>query len=281
VWLELEIEELREDDFTFFVEKMYQISGIWLSASKKELVKSRFRARIQDDFGGSFKQYRLFLEKLPSDHPEWQVFTNLLTTNKTEWFREIRHFQFLANEYLPKLKHSPNQPLKVWSSACSTGEEPYSIAILLKQCMGNPCPFEITATDIDTHVLSIAKKGIYPAEHLNQIPQNFQSGSFQLGSGSISDWMKVHPLLKEKIRFEQFNLISSSCPWKNYFDIIFCRNVLIYFKPEEVLKIVTTLYRAAAPGALLIIGHSESLQRLKTDWKFVSPSIFIKSKDTP
>lgn len=276
MWLELEVEELANEDFKFFAEMMFQISGVWLPHTKKELIKSRLRSRVLDYFDGSFKKYRTYLEELPSSDPEWQIFTNHLTTNKTEWFREIRHFQYLTHQIIPKLPAS-NQPVRIWCSACSTGEEPYSIATLLKNQLDQTRPFEITATDIDTQVLSIAQNGVYPIEHLNQIPSELKAGCFQIGSGDISEWMKVHPSVREKVRFEQFNLISPTCPWKNHFDLIFCRNVLIYFKPKEVQKIIETLYEAAAPNALLFIGHSESLQRIKTSWRFLSPSIFIKS----
>jgi chemotaxis methyl-accepting protein methylase len=268
---------MTQGDFDFFRGLIREISGIFLSDAKKELLKSRLSSRI--DFLGCKdpKGYRKYLEGLPGDHHEWQELINLVTTNKTDWFREPQHFNYLIQEYLPRWKQNGHRELSVWSAATATGEEPYSLAMVLDQELRPPYSYKILATDIDTQVLEVAKNGVYSRSKLEEIPEPYRESSLLLGTGDISGWMKINPALKRNIKFEQFNLTESRCPRNFQFDIIFCRNVLIYFQKDVIHNVINLLYEAAAPGAMLFIGHAESLQNIKSGWKFIRPSIFLKS----
>jgi chemotaxis methyl-accepting protein methylase len=265
------------EDFEYFRQKISELAGISLSSAKKELLQSRLRSRIHAAGMKTFKAYRQHLESIPSDHPEWQEFINLLTTNKTDWFREPAHFEFIVNEFLPRWKKKNKQKLSVWSSASSTGEEPYTLSIVLDHALKDTgIDYEILATDLDTQVLARAKNGVYRRSQLEQVPEIFRKSSFAFGTGEISDWMKVRPGLKRPIRFEQFNLMTETYPWPDQFDLVLCRNVLIYFPKHIVGQVAKKMYDVTVPGGALLIGHSESIQNLDHAWKPIRPSVLIK-----
>jgi chemotaxis protein methyltransferase CheR len=264
-------------DFNFFRQAIRELTGIALSDAKKELVQSRLRSRVQALGLEGFGAYRAHLEGLPREHSEWQAFINLLTTNKTDWFREMGHFDYLIREFLPAWKKLGKKKLSVWSSACSTGEEPYTLSMVLNRQLANSgCSYSIFATDLDTEVLRHASNGVYKRSQLYQIPPEYKGDSFSLGSGEISEWMKIKSHLRAPITFEQFNLNSARYPWEDRFDLIFCRNVLIYFPKEVINQVIAGSFQAATRGGVLCIGHSESLQNLKHSWKYVKPSILMK-----
>jgi chemotaxis methyl-accepting protein methylase len=269
---------MTEDDFSYFRGLVRELLGIQLSSAKKELVQSRLRARINALGVDGFSGYRAHLGQLASSDPEWQVFINLLTTNKTDWFRESAHFDYLKKDFLPAWKALGRRKLQVWSAACSTGEEPYTLAAVLEKELGAGYGYEILATDIDTEVLRNAKNGVYPLSRMEQVPENYRNGLFCVGTGEISQWMKVKSQLRQNINFQQINLTRPPYPWIGKFDLIFCRNVLIYFPKEEIQKVIEGMHDAAAPGANLVIGHSESLQNVKVSWNYKKPSIFLKGE---
>lgn len=269
--------QINADDFTYFQEVIRLLAGITLSNSKHELVQSRLRSRVTALSFGSFSEYRALLESLAPSDPEWQVLINLLTTNKTDWFREPQHFEMLIKSFLPAWLKLNKRHLQVWCAASSTGEEPYTLALLLNSAFqGTNVTFEITATDIDTNVLQTAKSGVYSKDRLIQIPERFHKEGFDFGRDEISAWVRVKKHLKEKIHFETFNLSEPRFPWKEKYDIIFCRNVLIYFSPEMTQAVVENAFQTAAKNAVLVIAHSESLQNLKTSWAYVQPSVYRK-----
>jgi chemotaxis methyl-accepting protein methylase len=216
------------------------------------------------------------LESLPQSDLEWIVFTNLLTTNKTDFFREPAHFDFLKKEVVPNWLKKKRSVLKVWSAASSTGEEPYTISMVLNELLSDPVTYQILATDIDTEVLRKAEKAVYAKSKLGEIPEKFRRSSIDVGSGEISSWMRIKSHLKNKVTYEPFNLIESELPAENEFDVVFCRNVLIYFTPDTTSRVLNRLYAATRPGGYLFIGHSESMQNMKTKWVSVAPSIYLK-----
>jgi chemotaxis protein methyltransferase CheR len=267
--------EIEEKDFTLLSRMLEDKTGISLSAAKRDLLQARLRSHIMGLGLGGFAEYGRLLRGLPPGEPEWQAFVNLLTTNKTEFFREGDHFTYLARTYLPQWSKGKDKMLRVWCCAASTGEEPYTLSICLGKNMPPNARTEILATDIDTDVLETARRGLYRSQAVTQIPPELRSGSIAVGSGDIKGWMRVNQPVKDRVTLTQHNLMDSDVPRKD-FDLIFCRNVLIYFTPETIAKVATKLYTAARPGALLFIGHSESLQNVKHPWTYVSPSIYQK-----
>jgi len=274
---------LSKDDFHFFKDEIKSRSGINLSQLKSNLIQSRLRNRVLQLGLNSFQDYRLFLQQLSCGDYEWQLFINQLTTNKTEWFREESHFNFLVNHFLPSWEKSGKAHLNVWCGASSTGEEPYSLGMVLHQYFqSKPISFSILATDIDTSVLQFASNGIYPKADLDKVPETY-STLFDRGTGDIIDWLRINQKIKGRISFEKFNLSSPDTVWKDafgreQFDIIFLRNVLIYFDQQTVQQVTEQCFKAAAPEAALFIAHSESLQNLNSSWTFRHPSIYKKGK---
>ncbi len=188
---------------------------------------------------------------------EWQQFTNALTTNLTSFFREKHHFDMLA-DYLRE--HARGERLRIWSSAASTGEEPYSIAMTVAQTMRRAGDdVRILATDIDTNVLARGSKGVYPLERVDNLPDELCRRYVQRGQGANAGKVRIVEGLRRMIAFRQLNLLDEKWPMKQPFDAVFCRNVLIYFDKETQRSLLRRMAQHIKPGGLLFIGHSESL----------------------
>lgn len=274
---ELHSRSAAEADLEFFRKKIMELAGIHMSVAKKDLIQTRLRSRLKEIGFSDFKEYREYLESLPLNHEEWQSFINQLTTNKTEWFRENSHFDYIVSQCVPQWVKAGKKKISVWSAASSTGEEPYTLAMVLKHALeGANIDFNIHATDLDTKVLAHGHNGVYKRSHLDQIPSEYHNTTFVMGTGDISGWMKVRSDLKKHVHFEQFNLMTEVYPWENQFDLIMCRNVLIYFPKQGIEHVIRELHRSAAPGGLLMIGHSESIQNIEQPWKALKPSIHRK-----
>ena len=226
----------------------------------------------------SVSEYRSHLESLPKNHPEWQELINALTTNKTDFFREIEHFHFLENHFLPFLEGKTGGKLNAWSAASSTGEEPYTLSMVLNQYFGTPDRFEITASDIDTEALAHAQNGVYPLSRLDQIPEPYSSQFVVQGTSGIEEWGKISAQVKKSVSFKQCNLVATPWSFPKRFDIILCRNVFIYFTAETISKIVSEMFEHAAENAVLMIGHTESFHGIQHPWTYVQPSVFVKGK---
>jgi chemotaxis protein methyltransferase CheR len=268
---------LNKDQFNYFRKKIFELAGISLSDVKIELLQSRLRSHLLKSGFTDFQTYQDHLSQIPSEHPEWESFINLLTTNKTDWFREPGHFDFLVTDFIPQWKKLDKTHLKVWCAASSTGEEPYTLSLVLNEAFANTkYTYEIHASDIDTKVLSEALNGVYPKERILQVPEKYRN-SFASGTGDIAHWMKIKKSLKEKVKFFQYNL-TQPLELDQKFDLIFCRNVLIYFNPNTISTVVNGLHEHANPESVLIIAHSESLQSIGSHWKFKKPSIYVKGK---
>lgn len=265
--------DLENNDLGFFCSLIEGYAGIHIKPTKRELVRTRLHSRIQSYGFKSFAEYRDLLSSSKEGSSELEVFTNLLTTNKTDFFREMSHFNFLTQKILPEWKKS-GKTIKIWSSACSTGEEPYSLAMTLK-LHAPKLEFKILATDIDTHVLNFAQNGVYSLEKKIEIPNEYMHFT-QEGKKSAEGWFRVTPEIKETVTFKQHNLIEKTSPGENAFDLILCRNVLIYFSKETVNFVQEKMYTTSKPGGYFFIGHSESLQGMKKMWKTLDASIFQK-----
>ena len=271
--------ELSDVDFNYFRDLIFNLAGIHLSVAKKDLIVSRLRNHIKELGLSDLEDYKKYLQAQKPKSPEFQKFINLLTTNKTDFFREPEHFEFLVKTFLPEwLKHG-RKVLNIWSCASSTGEEIYTLAMVLNLHLPKHCTFKILATDIDSEVLKTAANGVYPISKLHEIPADYQKSSVALGTAEISQRFKIKNVIKEKVIFKQHNLMDQYENTNEVFDIIFCRNVLIYFTKETIEQVVHKLLLKTTVGGYLLIGHSESLSGIKTNWKNLQPSIYKRVDD--
>ena len=248
-----------QDDFSRVRALIYQRAGISLSEHKRDMVYSRLTRRLRACGLGSFRQYLDLLES-GRDADEWEAFTNALTTNLTSFFREAHHFPILADFVKRR-----GGPVSVWCAAASTGEEPYSIAMTLAEALGDTAARACTilATDLDTDVLARAANGVYAAEQVKQLPHERLKRFFLKGTGPQQGRVKVRPELRAMIRFAQNNLTDADYGLgQQRFDVIFCRNVMIYFDKPTQGKVLGRFEHLMKPGGLLFAGHSENFSYL-------------------
>jgi chemotaxis protein methyltransferase CheR len=242
-----------ESDFQKVRKLIYQHAGISLSEAKRDMVYSRVARRLRAVGLRSFNEY---LDQLESsgDEVEWEAFTNSLTTNLTSFFREAHHFPILA-EHLLKVK----KPISIWCSAASTGEEPYTIAMTACEAFNTlKPPVEIIATDIDTNVLATAERGIYPWDRVDKLSEQRLKRFFLRGTGDKAGQVRVRNELRSLITFKSLNLLAEEWPVKGQLDVIFCRNVMIYFDKPTQTTILNRFAPMMKPDALLFGGHSEN-----------------------
>ncbi len=239
-------------DFSRVQKLIYQRAGISLHDGKHAMVYSRLSRRLRDTGHTSFEEYLGWLES--RDGPEWQEFVNALTTNLTAFFREQHHFDSLAGI----LKKRPGGPWRIWCSAASTGEEPYSIVVTVLQTLGAGVPFELFASDIDTRVLETASRGVYRSQGLKGLTQEQLQRFFMRGKGSNDGLVRVRPELRKPITFLSVNLIRDDWPFREPFDVVFCRNVMIYFDAPTQRRVLERIHRVMKPGGTLFVGHAEN-----------------------
>jgi chemotaxis protein methyltransferase CheR len=247
---------------------IYQRAGISLADSKQEMVYSRLARRLRATGIVSFARY---LDDLEGGRlgEEWESFTNALTTNLTSFFREAHHFPLLA-EHLKKL--GGQHPITIWCSASSTGEEPYSIAMTACEAFNtlNP-PVQIIATDIDTNVLTHAANGVYTIDRLDKMAPERMRKFFMRGKGEQAGMVRVRQELRQLVTFRHLNLLADGWPLQGQFDVIFCRNVMIYFDKATQRKILARFVPLMKPDALLFAGHSEN-------FLYVSEALKLRGK---
>lgn len=273
--------EISDQDFEFFRQQALALSGIHLAPNKKDFVRSRLLPRLETNQLKGLQEYRAFLTRLPPEHPEWQEFINQMTTNKTEFFREVSHYKLLVEKFLPAwLARNPNKGsrLRVWSAACARGEEAYTLAMVLNRFFKDPDRFEILASDIDTTVLSHAQNGVYPLNRLTEIPVEYQYQSIIKGTGEVKDWFKIRSEIKKSIQFSRINLVNLPSHQKDPFDIIFCRNVFLYFQQSTIDQTCESFSKMLRPDGILVLGHSETLGTQNSGWKTCGPSVYMKAE---
>lgn len=257
------------NDFSRVRKLIYQHAGISLSEAKSDMVYSRIGRRLRTVGFDTFKTY---LDNLESENNpvEWEAFTNALTTNLTSFFREEHHFPILA-EHLVGLK----KPIRIWCSAASTGEEPYTIAMTACEAFGTlKPPVEIIATDIDTNVLATAANGVYPYERVSKLSDERRKRFFQKGTGAHEGSVRVRNELRSLITFQQLNLLDEQWPLQDQFDAIFCRNVMIYFDKPTQSKILSHFVPLMKPHALLFAGHSENFLYVSNDFHLRGKTVY-------
>ena len=216
------------------------------------MVYSRLSRRLRDTGYDSFHEYLSWLEG--HDGPEWQEFVNALTTNLTAFFREQHHFEILAS----LLRMRSAGPWNIWCNAASTGEEPYSIAMTVLETLGNNASFKLTASDIDSRVLATAARGVYRLDGLKGLSQERLQRFFLRGKGGNAGLARVRPELRKPIEFLSVNLIRDDWPFREPFDVVFCRNVMIYFDGPTQRRVLERIHRVLKPGGMLFVGHAEN-----------------------
>jgi len=261
---------ITDTEFGNFQRFIFEAAGITLSSAKKALVSGRLSKRLQAHKLGRFSDYFKLLTS-GEDAGEVQTAIDLLTTNETYFFREPKHFEFLRKQVA---QFPVSQTLRIWSAAGSTGEEAYSIAMLLEDVRGGH-PWEVMASDISARVLQRARAGHYPMERARHVPREYLRRFCLKGEGEQEGTLLVEKSLRNKVKFLQVNL-NEPFPNVGTFDIVFLRNVLIYFNGDTKKKVVARVLSTLAPGGWLLIGHSESLHGVNDTVQAVAPSIYRK-----
>lgn len=247
-------------------------SGIFISDNKHQLIITRLRTHMLSLGFKDFDRYSVYLTESASQIERTQV-VDLLTTNETYFFREPDHFTQLANMMLPKIQH---RPLRVWCAAASSGEEPYSLAMVLNENLG-PTGWELTASDLSMRVLETAELGLYRMQRLEFMPPEYLKKYCRRGVGPYEGMFMVDSELRKRVNFVQHNLLESAANL-GQFDIIFVRNVMIYFDADVKNQVLQNLYSQLRPGGWLVTSHSESLIGLDTPLKSVRPSIYRRTQ---
>lgn len=256
--------------------------GIRMPLEKKSLLQNRLLRRVKYLGLATFEEYCDFLFSAEGQISELTPFFNEITTNKTYFFREYRHFEVLSDRIIPeflKMQKNRQHPLRIWSAACSTGEELYSIACIVEEYMrteGVRFDYEILGTDISTRVLWHAHSAIYEEEQIRMISPDVLRKYFMASKDRNRRMLRVAPEIRSHIKLRKLNLMNEAYPFTHDFDVIFCRNVLIYFSREDILQIVNRCASHLRPGGYLITGHADSIYGAATQFKRIEPSVFLK-----
>jgi len=264
--------KLTSADFERVRQLIYKHAGISLHAGKQAMVYSRLSRRLRETRFGNFGEYLSWLERTTGAEAEreWQEFVNCLTTNLTSFFREEHHFHALVED----LRARGARPIRIWCNAASTGEEPYSLAMTVVETLGVSAQVKLVCSDIDTKVLATAQRGVYPAEARGLSTERLKR-HFMRGTGANSGHIRVKPELARLIEFRTFNLMSPS--WSSLgepFDLVFCRNVMIYFDNATQRKVLEHIHAAMKPGGLLYVGHSENFTESRDLYRLRGKTIY-------
>ena len=280
--ISLSPDAISDRDFDLIRTMIFEEAGISLSDAKRTLVCSRLAKRLRSLRLKSYSEYLNFLANRDPSGTERQVMINCLTTNKTDFFREPHHFDFLRQQVYPQIENTildggPRR-VRIWSAACSTGEEPYTIAMTILEHFQSlrGWDIEIVASDINTEVLNKAREGIYSLDRIEGLDLALKRKYFLRGKGRLAGSCQVAPQVKELVTFRQLNFMDSRWPVEGSFDAVFCRNVLIYFNTETQQKLLPRLTEKIAPGGYLMLGHSENLPWLADTMTPLGQTIHVK-----
>lgn len=267
--------EFSDKDFKRVKSLVYEFAGIDLNDSKKNLVYNRLAKRIRFLGMQRFSQYLDYVEEVGEE--EFVNLINAITTNLTFFFRENHHFEYLASKVIPELleKNKASKKIRIWSAGCSTGEEPYSLAVVLKETVPSGWDARVLATDLDTTVVETAQRGVYNIERLKGVSEARKKRWFLKGTGDRSGMVKVKPELQQIIDFGQINLMNE-WPIKDKIDVIFCRNVVIYFDKPTQSRLFNRYADLLPDGGHLFIGHSESLYKVCDRFELLGQTIYRK-----
>ena len=266
---------LSDADLSRIVRLVYERSGITLHSGKRALVLARLQKRLRTC---GFVTFGAYLEHVERDETgaEITALLDAIATNHTSFFREPQHFEFLKTKVVPAL--GPGQRLRVWSAACSSGEEPVTIAITLLDALEQKDAGRIRmlATDLSTKALGIAGAGVYKMDRVANIPLDTLRRHFQRGLGAQEGTARVAPHVRKLIEYRQLNFLEAT-DLNERFDVVFCRNVMIYFDKDVQQRVVSLLERHLAPGGYLFISHSESLNGTTHGLRWVAPAVYQRS----
>jgi len=266
---------LKTSEFRELTDYMKENYGINLT-EKKLLIEGRLSNMVEERGFNNFSDYLKFIFKDSSGN-EINTLINKLTTNHTFFMREAEHFNYFRDSVLPYLEvSSKTKDLRIWSAGCSSGEEPYTLAMIIADYFGNQSFMwntKILATDISQKVLQIAEKGVYSEDAVNTIPKYWRLKYFnKIEEGNY----QISSEIKNEVIFREFNLMNEIFPFKKKFHVIFCRNVMIYFEPKTKMELINKFYDMTEIGGYLFIGHSESVNKNETKYKYIMPAIYRK-----
>jgi chemotaxis protein methyltransferase CheR len=272
-------EPLSRVEFKLFQDLIHREAGIFLAETKKALLVGRLSRRLRELGLTSFGEYHRYITK--EDPAERVRMLDCVSTNETQFFREPRQFDFIREQVIPEWRSAADagarpRRIRVWSAACSTGEEPYSLAMtLLGQLPGEDgWQVEIVASDLSTRVLDVARRAVWPVESANEIPEAYLKRYMLRGTGTQAGKMKAGPEIRSAIRFERINLNAQSYPVTGRFDLILCRNVLIYFDIPSKTRICRQLLRHLEPNGYFFLGHAEALMDMAGEVERAGPTIY-------
>lgn len=269
---------MRDSEFDFIRNLVYERSRINLGPDKRQLVSARLGKRLRATNAPSLSAYCEMLQQ-PGAEQELGHLIDAISTNHTFFFREIAHFDFLREKAVPEMRERAKAErwnlFRVWSAASSSGEEAYSIAITLAEMLAG-WPWEIEATDISRRILAKAAAAIYPEETVRRLPADVVRSHFQRGFGPQEGNYRVKAALRDRVHFHHLNLLEGEPPFPGLFQVIFCRNVMIYFDRPTQEELIGRLTRRLVPGGYLMVGHSESLTHLRHTLRAVRPAIYQK-----
>ncbi len=268
--------KITQKEFELFRDYIYHTAGISLAPQKLTLVQSRLAKRVKQLKFQTFKDYYNFVLDDKSGE-ELTILIDSISTNVTFFFREEKQWIFLKDNINTIVSKLPSHKLRIWSAACSSGQEPYSIAIFLKEHLKVDIDIKILATDISTGILKRAQNGIYSEKEIDSVPKHLRVKYFDKLKNESQPLYKIKDIIKEMVIFRHFNLVHGDFSiFKNSFDIIFCRNVMIYFDLETQQKLVKNFSKLMHKNSYLFIGHSESLTKNSQDFNLIGSSIYIK-----
>ena len=270
--------DLTEKEFVLFKELIYRETGINMSDKKKKLIVARLSKRLRALRLSNFTDYYDYLNESPDADNEIVNLINRVTTNKTDFFREKHHFDFLNNELYPQMisqsRNTGMRKLRIWSAGCSSGEEPYTLAMVTLEAFKGERGWDIKilATDLDTEILQKAITGAYPTQAIAPVPREYLTRYFNRSGESYV----VNDAVKSLVSFRRLNLMDGSFPMKHPFDIIFCRNVIIYFDAQTKDTLLTKYHKHLKKDGHIFIGHSESLMHMKDRFRYLKHTVYQK-----
>lgn len=269
---------MRDREFDFIRSLVYERSRINLGPDKRQLVSARLGKRLRATNTPTIGDYCELLQQ-PGAEQELGHLIDAISTNHTFFFREMAHFHFLREKALPEMLDRARAEswakLRVWSAACSSGEEPYSIAMTLAEALPT-WQWQIEATDISRRILTKAAAAIYPDEAVRRLPANMIRAHFQRGFGPQEGFHRVKAALRDRVSFHHLNLLEGEPPFTEPLQVIFCRNVMIYFDRPTQEELIARLVRRLVPGGYLLVGHAESLTHLRHSLRVVQPAVYQK-----
>lgn len=274
---------LSDQDFTILSEYIHTRYGIKVPYAKKVLLETRLRKRLMVLRMSSYSEYREFVMG-PQGTDEIIQMIDAVSTNKTEFFREPHHFDYLVKNALPELAVHYGSGIKhhlmMWSAGCSSGEEPYSLAMTLAEFSehypGFTYDYVVLATDISTKVLDIAVKAVYPEDRISHMPLDIKKKYLLRSKDPEKKVVKIVPEIRNHVRFRRLNLMDSDFGFREPMDIIFCRNVIIYFDSATQEELMNKFYRSLRKGGYLFLGHSETIHHLDVAFETVAPTVYRK-----